>query len=85
MSWQNIVKSRPYFTRPASIEEGGNEPNRPTKEDYALEQMYDMLEKIQTTIAVVRTLPSNPDNLAYLKYLKDAESELKKLIRRKEK
>jgi hypothetical protein len=85
MSWKDIVKSRTYFTRPASIEEGGNEPNPKTKEDYALEQMYNMLEKIQTTIAVVRTIPSNPDNIAYLKYLKDAESELKKLIRRKEK
>ena len=30
MSWEDIVKSRPYFTRPASIEEGGSEPNRQT-------------------------------------------------------
>ena len=33
MSWKNIVKSRPYFIRPASIEEGGNEPNPPTKDE----------------------------------------------------
>ena len=85
MSWEDIVKSKRYFTRPASIEEGGNEPNPKTKEDYALEQMYVMLENIKTTIAVVRTLPPNSDNLAYLKYLKDALSELKKLIRRQEK
>ena len=35
MSWKDIVKSRPYFIRPASIEEGGNEPNPPTKDEIA--------------------------------------------------
>jgi hypothetical protein len=27
MNWENILKNRPYFTQPASIDEGGSAPN----------------------------------------------------------
>ena len=51
MSWEDIVKSRPYFTRPASIEEGGSEPNRQTwdeiMETIQNEKHYRFLEEVR--------------------------------------
>ena len=39
MNWENILKNRPYFTQPASIEEGGSAPN-PKTWDEIFEDIY---------------------------------------------
>ena len=50
MSWEDIIKSKPYFILPASIEEGGSEPN-PTwdeiMETIQDEKHYRFLEKVR--------------------------------------